>query len=330
MNLYPRKVSSIGSERIPSAVALKSKLNTCGVLVMGRKGGASPEGPSASSPAEFYIYLDGTDPVTPRLGGVTEVMTSPGTGVALGSAIPAAPFNPRNYRGTTVIGSERTSSSVKSCGRIFGTNNVNLPAIGIMNTNTTKITYLYVTEPSRFLCYGDETAWQAGDATLKVSGTAAPASSGSLGNLRDGRTVFGNDDEGQALVVASGGNSGAFIFMGGDQLTAVALYIGPTGAPVFASASTWFSYASLTILTTTLPGGKVGTPYTTTLAAGGGTPPYTWAVASGTLPTSVTLAAGTGVLSGTPTVAGTYNFTISVTASGAVVTSPSLSIVIAP
>ena len=241
---YPRKVSSLGTERIPCAVAILSKLNTCGVLAMGRRGGPDPNGPSVNNPAEYYIYLNGTSPVTPMIGGVTEIMTSPGTGVALGAAVAAAPFVPRNVRGITVLGSARVSSSVKVCGKQFVTNNVNLPAFGIMNTGGTKVTYFYITEPGRFLCYGDEVAWQAGDATKKVVAGAAPAGSGSLGNRRDGRTVFGNDDDGEALVIESGGKSGAIILLSGDYQTAVALYIDATGTPKFDTAANWYTYAT--------------------------------------------------------------------------------------
>ena len=240
MSKYPRKVSALGTERHASALVIVSKLSTCGVLVLGRRGGPSPEGPSPNNPAEFYIYLDGTDPVTPRIGGVTEIMTSPGTGVALGAAVPKGQFNYDVVRGVTILGSNRVSSSVKICGPTKVTNNVNLPAFGIMYNGGIK--YFYVTEPSRSLCYGDETAWQAGDETNVLG--IAPASSGSLGNLRDGRTVFGNDDESEALVIESGGKSGAIILASGDHATAVALYIDGTGTPKFDLASTWFTYAN--------------------------------------------------------------------------------------
>lgn len=50
-----------------------------------------------------------------------------------------------------------------------------------------------------------------------------------------------------------------------------------------------------------------------TLGVTGGTSPYTWSVQSGALPNGVTLNTATGDLSGTPTVAGTFNFTIRVT-----------------
>ncbi len=72
--------------------------------------------------------------------------------------------------------------------------------------------------------------------------------------------------------------------------------------------------ASLSITTgTTLPGGATGSSYSQTLAATGGTAPYTWAVTAGALPASITLDARSGTLSGTPTAAGSFNFTVQVT-----------------
>ena len=60
---------------------------------------------------------------------------------------------------------------------------------------------------------------------------------------------------------------------------------------------------TLSISTTSLASGQVGTPYSATLTASGGTPPYQWSVSSGALPPGLTLAASTGVISGTPTTA---------------------------
>jgi hypothetical protein len=69
--------------------------------------------------------------------------------------------------------------------------------------------------------------------------------------------------------------------------------------------------AALTITTATLPNGTVGTAYSQTLAAAGGTGTLTWSVSTGALPTGLTLSA-TGSLTGTPTAAGTFNFTLQV------------------
>ncbi|MFZ2281454.1 MAG: putative Ig domain-containing protein, partial [Prosthecobacter sp.] len=71
---------------------------------------------------------------------------------------------------------------------------------------------------------------------------------------------------------------------------------------------------AITISTTMLPLGTVGSAYSQTLAATGGSGNYTWSVTSGTLPAGLTLSSG-GVLSGTPTTgnAGGVSVTIAAT-----------------
>ncbi len=62
------------------------------------------------------------------------------------------------------------------------------------------------------------------------------------------------------------------------------------------------------VTTTSLPDGKVNSPYSATLAATGGTPPYTWTLASGiqgSLPPGLALSSS-GVISGTPTEPGLF------------------------
>lgn len=71
--------------------------------------------------------------------------------------------------------------------------------------------------------------------------------------------------------------------------------------------------SALSITTASLPAANIGVSYTATLAATGGVTPYTWAVTTGSLPSGLTLNSTTGVISGTPTSAGTFNFTITVT-----------------
>jgi hypothetical protein len=82
------------------------------------------------------------------------------------------------------------------------------------------------------------------------------------------------------------------------------------------------------IITASLPGGTVGTAYSQSLSGTGGTTPYTWTVSAGALPTSLSLSSG-GIISGTPSAAGTFNFTVKLTDVNSVFITKALSIVIA-
>lgn len=74
------------------------------------------------------------------------------------------------------------------------------------------------------------------------------------------------------------------------------------------------------IKTSVVPNGIVKDSYYSVITASGGCTPYKWKVASGELPTGVTMKTSSQTtsvtLSGTPTKAGMYSFTVSVTACG--------------
>jgi hypothetical protein len=85
---------------------------------------------------------------------------------------------------------------------------------------------------------------------------------------------------------------------------------------------------ALSISTSSLLGGTLGTAYSQTLAASGGTLPYTWAISSGTLPPGLTLSTA-GLISGSPTTAGgPISLTFKVTDNGSVTATKQLSITI--
>jgi len=84
------------------------------------------------------------------------------------------------------------------------------------------------------------------------------------------------------------------------------------------------------ITTTTLPSGMVGSPYSQAVAAANGTPPYSFSVTSGALPAGLSIAPSTGGIAGTPTVAGSSTFNVTVTDSLGATASQGFTVSIAP
>lgn len=96
------------------------------------------------------------------------------------------------------------------------------------------------------------------------------------------------------------------------------VYPGSSGGP-----------APLSIATSSLPTGTVGSSYGQSVIGSGGTTPYTWSLVSGqgTLPAGLNLSAS-GVISGTPSATGTSNFTVKVTDAASGTAQKALSIVV--
>ncbi|HEU0123712.1 MAG TPA: putative Ig domain-containing protein, partial [Bryobacteraceae bacterium] len=69
----------------------------------------------------------------------------------------------------------------------------------------------------------------------------------------------------------------------------------------------------LSIAPTTLPNGLISTAYSQTLTSSNAIGSATWSIASGALPPGISLTPSTGAIAGTPTAAGSYNFTVEVT-----------------
>lgn len=73
------------------------------------------------------------------------------------------------------------------------------------------------------------------------------------------------------------------------------------------------SAVSVTLSPATMPAMVRGTAFSQTVTASGGTAPYAYTVIAGALPTGLALNGSTGAITGTPTVAGGYDFTIGAT-----------------
>jgi hypothetical protein len=117
---------------------------------------------------------------------------------------------------------------------------------------------------------------------------------------------------------------------------ATATALSPGVTQVVASAGAFADTAAVTVVevlqvtTASLPDGMAGDPYSVTLAATGGSGPYTWSLAAtGGLPSGLTLS-GTGDLTGTPTIAGAFDFSVEVTSGDGQVAQRMLSLTIAP
>jgi hypothetical protein len=83
---------------------------------------------------------------------------------------------------------------------------------------------------------------------------------------------------------------------------------------------------SLTITTASLPNGQAGASYAAQFAAAGGTPPYTW---SGTAGGGLSVSSS-GAVSGTPTAAGTYTVSVTVTDSSGTKVTGNFSVLVNP
>ena len=176
--------------------------------------------------------------------------------------------------------------------------------------------------------------------TLQVKDSASPANTASntvqlkINNapVTIGTTSLPNGTVGAGYsqsLTASGGTgtftwaitSGALppgLGLSGNQITGTPTTAGPTTFTVKATDTANASStqalgitinpAPVTVTTSALANGTVGSAYSATLAAAGGNGTYTFSLANGSLPAGLTLAGN--LISGTPTAAGSSTFTV--------------------
>ena len=149
-------------------------------------------------------------------------------------------------------------------------------------------------------------------ASLNKSYSATLASTGGVGTI-SWTVTTGSLPVGLTLSTA-GAISGTPTTAGTSNFTVTAKDSGTPQQSVQQALSITVT-SVLTITTTTLPNGVVGTAYSNSLSAAGGTGTVTFSVTAGSLPAGVSLSTA-GAFSGTPAAAGTFTFTVTATDSG--------------
>ena len=144
------------------------------------------------------------------------------------------------------------------------------------------------------------------NAALQTSGGVAPLTwFVASGSLPPGLSLASS-----GTITGAPTASGDFTFTVQVTDSSTATEGGPATAQALLSLTV---LTGVSISTTSLPAGVVGTAFLIQIVASGGTLPYTWRVTVGSLPSGLTMQSGAGVISGTPTSPGTFTFTVEAT-----------------
>jgi alpha-tubulin suppressor-like RCC1 family protein len=312
-------VQAAAGEAYSLVVTSTGQLYAFGYNGLGQLGSATNNGTANPNPTPTLVSLPGaTGPVVQAAGGEDHslVVTSTGQLYAFGD----------NYFGQLGNATNNATSNPNPTPAL-----VSLPgASGPVVQAATGVRYsLAMTSTGQLYAFGNNADGELGNATNNGTSTANPtpalvslpgatgpvvqADAGSGHSLAVTSTgqlyAFGNNYYGQLGSTTNNATSNpnptpALVSVaGGATIDTVA--IGPVAQHSLAVI------ADLGVSTASLPGGTVGSPYSATAHATGGSTPYTW-VASG-LPPGLQINSSTGQITGTPTSAGSYTTTLTVT-----------------
>jgi len=219
------------------------------------------------------------------------------------------------YAFAVTAGSLPTGTSLTATGALSGTTtasgtfNFTVTATDTFGQTGTQAYTVVVAVPTLTLTPATLPAGTSGTAytqVLTVSGGIAPYTATLTGTLPAGITF----NAATRTFAGTPTQAGTF-----NLSVTVTDSTGGTAATVTNNYTLTIAAPTLTLTPAAgaLPGGTAGTAYGQTFTASGGIAPYTYAVSAGALPAGLTLNASTGALSGTPTVAGSFGFSITAT-----------------
>ncbi|RWM51652.1 MAG: autotransporter outer membrane beta-barrel domain-containing protein, partial [Mesorhizobium sp.] len=235
--------------------------------------------------------------ISPTSGPVTGGTSVTITGVNLGDVTDVT-IGGIALIGTTVVNATTITGTTPA--NTAGSKDVKVTALTGSSTLAGGFTYLTPTITLSPTSLPPATAGNAYSQSVIATGGTAPYSfTVSAGALPPGVSLTGG-----GTLAGTPTTAGVYNF----TVTATDAN-GFIGARAYALS---ISAPAITLAPSTLANGTGGIAYAQGLSATGGTAPYSFALTAGTLPTGVTLAAD-GSLSGTPTTAGSFNFTVTAT-----------------
>jgi len=256
-------------------------------------------GTSATSAADQFTYVG-----APIVSGI-----SPTFGPAGGGA--SVTITGSNFSGTTAVtfgATAATGFTVNSATQITatapagtGTVDVRVTTVGGTSSTSAADQFTYVAAPvagavSATVAYGSS----ANPITLVLSGGTATSVAVASAAAHGTATASGTTISYTPTAGYGGSDSFTYTATNGSGTSAPATVTITVGAP------------TVTVAPATVPGATVGAAYSQSITAANGQAPYTYVISAGALPAGLSLSGG-GTLSGTPTAAGTFNFTVRAT-----------------
>lgn len=230
----------------------------------------------------------------------------------------------RNSPNINTLGYDYTTSTYINNDYRIGPLEAFYSALAATTAGSITVTYSTNTSAQGAIAVGDSNVQSGLDIATGATGTSAAPSvaTGVLNQSEEHIIAFvadlaagGTPALGDGLTTALGAvqaGTGPHLIAGYKAVTSTA---SDTPSATITSTSWAISVVTHKLNVPTIasapPSGTVGVPFSWTGTASGGTGALTWS-SSGTLPTGLSLS-GAGVLSGTPTVAGTYTYSLIVT-----------------